>query len=451
MTTGTWLDDLSPSQATQRAQQTALGDMIVLWGGRLLMAGFFFVIFVGLHPLSRDVGENAGGNAERQVSFLALAALATPLVLMRWERAIQIVLRSWPLLVVFAAMAMTTLWSTYPGVTVRRMILVIIVYIVAVGLASALRTPRDYLTALAFGYASILLIDLALSVAMPGFAYTPLGLAGIHGQKNVAGMAGLMFLACFSSILVGARQPVGFWVSVALLLLSFLFLGLTNSKTSLAVGLLATVFAAPVLALGHRGFVYATLLPLFFVVMAGLVIFATGAFDLTGADWAQITTGDPTFTGRDEIWSASLKEIAKAPWLGHGWGAVWSMLPLSHPLSQHIGFWTDTYETLLIINQSHNGYLDILMHGGIFLLTVVLLFLAKQIRDVVVAFKWQDRWYVAGNVFFGTFLLSLLINNMMEATLFFPDGLLGQFLILLTVAHTGWRLSWDRQALARTR
>ena len=322
-------------------------------------------------------------------------------------------------------------------------------YVLAVALAASLGRPKDYLIALAAAYAAILLLDLMLAVAMPGFAFDELGLAGLHPQKNVAGMAGLMFTACFTALLFGVRRPVAFWVVVVLLLLSFVFLVLTQSKTSLVIALLGTVVVAPALALAHRSTVFAALLGIGIVGVVGTIVFMTGVMDLSAADWAELATGDPTLTARDQIWGASLQVIEQRLWLGHGFGAVWSMLPLSHPLADYPGFWMGSGETMLAINQSHNGYLDLLMHGGIVLLVAVGLLVLKIVHDLAASFRWKARWAIAANVCLGIFLFNTLLNNMMESTLFFPDGVLGQFFILLVVAQAGWRLQQDEPLYLR--
>ncbi|WP_075222457.1 O-antigen ligase family protein [Acuticoccus yangtzensis] len=438
MATGTWLDDLTPDRETRNRQRAALGNVIVLWAGRLLMAAVFFVVFVGFHPLSRDLTGGASGNIQRQLSFISLALIAMPIILMRWGQALRTVAGAWHLWLVLAALGATALWSNFPDVTVRRLILMMIIAVVGLGLAVSLNRPRDYMIAIGCGFGFILAFDMVLAVAMPSFAYDALGLAGLHPQKNVAGMAGLMFVSIFVSLLFGLRHPAAFWTVAFMLVLSLVFLFLTNSKTSLGIALISAVIAAPAFALAHRGLVFASMLGLGLVVAVGIVVFATGTFHLSGADWAEMTTGDPTFTGRDQIWAASVQEIAKAPLLGHGFGAVWSMLPLFHPLGQYVGFWTDSYDTLLAINQSHNGYLDLLMHGGLFLFVIVMIFILKIIKTMIQTFRSTDRWAIAGNVFVGTFLLNTLLNNMMESTIFFPDGLLGTFLILVALAQVSW-------------
>ena len=437
----TWLDHISAREAVRNRRRTALGETLTEWLGRGLMFATFFVLFVGFEPLTRGTSDATGGSALRQVSFLMLAALAMPLILSRWKVAAGILARSWALLLVFAALGTTALWSQFPDVTIRRLIVLTVLVVVGLGLASALPTPRKFLVPFAAAFGAVLVADFFVLGALPGLAYDSLGLAALHPSKNVAGMAGQMMAITFAGTLIGVRRPVGFWVLVALTLLAFIFLALTNSKTALGLTVLCVFGLLPALALAQRSVVMAFLLGGGVFLLIGLILFATGVLRLDGADWAVITTGDATFTGRDDIWRASLSKIRDNPYLGYGFGAVWSMWPIYHPLSQYLGFWTDSPETLRILNESHNGYLDIMLHGGFFLAAFVLVFVIRTLADIIATLgrRNADLWAVAGNAMFGTFFVSVLFSNFLESTLFFPDGLLGQVTILLVVAHAAWR------------
>jgi O-antigen ligase len=76
---------------------------------------------------------------------------------------------------------------------------------------------------------------------------------------------------------------------------------------------------------------------------------------------------DPSFTGRTQIWEASLETLLERPWLGYGYGAL---------------FWQDTIspETIEIWRQvgfraahAHNGALDVALQVGLIGLAVFLL------------------------------------------------------------------------------
>ena len=434
-----WLDDLTLRGAGADARAAAGWDAALCWTARLLLASFLLLILVGLDPLQRGDGESAGGDRARQLAFLALFAASLPLIILRWRAMLLLTWRTTPLLLVFAALAATTAWSAYPMVTVRRLMVMTIVLVVAMAVASVLRTPREFLAPVLVTFAIVLLANYALTVAMPGFAQTDIGLAGLHASKNVAGMVAQTMAILFAGALIAVRHRPTFWLLVALLGLSLVFLTLTQSKTAMgltALGLLAIMPAALLAARTRLGIVA---LGSLLVLGVGTAVFLTGALDLSAADWAVLTTGDATFTQRDDLWRAAVAHIRAQPLLGYGFGAQWSMLPLYHPLTDHWGFWTGSYETLKVLNQSHNGYLDLMIHGGVLLVGIAGVFIVVTLARVTPRpGTAHDRWTLAGSAIVATFFITLLLSNGLESTLFFPDGLLGQLMIILVVGHAGW-------------
>lgn len=437
----TWLDQLNRSQRDATARQTAVGNEIALWGARFLSFATFFVLFVGINPLAQGGSESAGGDLKRQVLYLFLGAVAAVLILMRWQVALHLLARAWALLLVYAAMAMTTIWSAYPGVTLRRFFVFVILLMVATALASNLRNPRQYLAPVLAVFALTLFADFAVTIALPGRAFTDIGLAGLHTDKNAAGMRAQTMAIVFASCLIAVRNPAAFWSLVMLTFLTFVFLALTLDKTSAGLTVLSVFVFLPLFVLSGRSHAIGLLAVAGAVALAGAITLVTGAFDLTFKDWAQILTGDPSFTGRDGIWEAVLTHIGQRPYFGYGFGAQWSMQPLFHPLWLYQGFWTGNQGDLDILRHSHNGYLDLFVHGGFFLASIVGLFLLRCAAGIgeSIANPSHHRWFLAGAAMFAVFFLSVVLSNLTKSTLFFPDGILGQLLILFAMAHHAWR------------
>ncbi|MCF3933454.1 O-antigen ligase family protein [Acuticoccus sp. M5D2P5] len=437
----TWIEYLPRREKAAAARRAIAWEVYTERAAAFLLVLTVLFLLIGLNPLAKDDGQSAGGSTMRQIVLLGLAGLAAPLLLLRLRMALAILARSWSLLLVFAALAMTTFWSAYPSVTIRRFIVFVILFVIALAIASVLNTPRKYLTPLMIAFAITLLADYAVTLALPGRAFTPLGLAALHASKNTAGMVAQMMTIVFAAALLAERRAFQFWAIAGFAVLSLGFLALTLSKTSLGITVLIVFGLVPIFVLARRNKAIALFIPIGLVAIAGLVVFATGAFQLSGADWARILTGDPTLTERDQIWRASLLHIENRPYFGYGFGAQWSMLPIYHPLWNYAGFWTGNEDNLNILRQSHNGYLDIMIHGGVVLATAVAIFIVHAFWDIgrAIGKRSADRWDIAGSAMFAAFFVSLLISNMLESTLFFPEGLLGQFLILLLLAHTAWQ------------
>ncbi|MEM8552197.1 MAG: O-antigen ligase family protein [Pseudomonadota bacterium] len=439
---GTWLDHLSQRQATRDAQYGATLSVAALWYARVLLVVTTIILMIGLGPVGgADAEQVAGGSRARQASFLLLAALSLPLIMHAWRRVSLLIGANWPLLLVYGVLAASFWWSAFPGITVRRLAIYVIVLLLACALSAVLRTPRLFMPPLLVGFGIVIGLNLVYSAAFPGLAWSPIGLEGLFSSKNVAGMGSQAIILCACATLVAFRSPAAFWSVVLLAMSTAAFLVLTLSKT--AVGLTAlcvfVVFPVLVLALRHRTFAIIALGGT--AGLVGVVGLATGTLNLSGADWADIITGDPTFTSRDELWAAALLHIEKAPLLGYGFGAQWSMLPVYHPLWLYWGFWsgTDIYKNY---NQFHNGYLDLFVHGGVLLAGTVAFFVVTLVSRIARAVmrETSDRWKRSGDILFALIVLGTLLSNLMESSLFFPDALLGQFLVVITVAHSAWNL-----------
>ena len=67
---------------------------------------------------------------------------------------------------------------------------------------------------------------------------------------------------------------------------------------------------------------------------------------------------DTSMTGRTSLWSNLIGLAARRPWLGHGFGAVWTLDSFREEIRQLVG-WTS--QPLI----ADNGLLDIYLHLGI--------------------------------------------------------------------------------------
>ncbi|MEM7695521.1 MAG: O-antigen ligase family protein [Pseudomonadota bacterium] len=443
MRNDTWLDHLSTRESREAVANDQLLDGAAVWLGRIVLTLTLIYLMLGFGPArAESAAGSAAGGLERQVAFLSLAALASPLLLMRWERALLVLSRMWSLLLVYAVLIGSVFWSEYPGITVRRFFVYFILLIVAVAVASVLKRPRDYFPPLIAAFAFVLFANFAYTALNPADAWSELGLRAIHTSKNAAGMVAQAMAIVFACALIALRGPAAFWGTAFLLLATFAFLVLTLSKTALGLTALSVAVFIPAFLLAWQSRIGAALTLVGVVAVVGAVFFATGTLNLTAPDWAEIITGDPTFSARDELWQAAMLHIEKEPWLGYGFGAQWSLLPLYHPLWNYVGFWKGIERAYLILGQFHNGYLDLFVHGGVVLFGAAGLFIVHQFRRIGAMFggRTDDRWAAAGAALFTIYFITLLFSNMMESSLFFPDMFLGQFVVILVAAQVSWQL-----------
>ena len=167
---------------------------------------------------------------------------------------------------------------------------------------------------------------------------------GLYGQKNAAGavcaMTALLFLFTPQrplqlDRLAGGGGALGFLV-------------MTRSKTSLAL------FPVALLAgLAYRACWRDGLSRSVFVAAAALLILVAGSLGILYADTISHILEDPTeFTGRAEIWQAYIAFVRDHPWLGAGFGTLYSTGGLS-PMHNYV-----RSEWVEAIGDSHDGYLQ---------------------------------------------------------------------------------------------
>lgn len=108
------------------------------------------------------------------------------------------------------------------------------------------------------------------------------------------------------------------------------------------------------------------------VAITGVLTFLPAIVKLYGKDL--------TFSGRTEIWMASLSAIRQKPWTGYSFGGVW-LDPTKEPtftIVRRLGF---------IVFHAHNGAIEIMLQLGIIGLALYLLMFGATARD-----GWRLRY-----------------------------------------------------------
>jgi O-antigen ligase len=242
---------------------------------------------------------------------------------------------------------------------------------------------------------------------------------GVYSQKNVAG--GVAMIGCILGVFWIAGQEKGSarrrgWLMLAPLVL---FLLVTRSKTSLGLAILAPAVGAVIwfAARGRRCALLA-LAGLIFAFVIAATLFAASGFDTDRA--LDLLIGDSSFTGRAELWAFARAEIAKHFWLGHGYGAFWDVGPINDPIAKlEPGTWLGDSEVGLI-NQAHNGYLDLALNIGVpaTALAGLTVFAAMMGALARAHAPRLDRQARAAHGAFAALMLAFLLHNTTEATLF---------------------------------
>lgn len=233
--------------------------------------------------------------------------------------------RAWlrqPLLILILWIAAASaLWSINPDQTVRRSIALILTTLSGVVLAARWRWS-GLAQVIASSYALLAVASLIAALAFPRFGVMhelfPGAWRGLWIEKNGLGnMMNLGFVACAASAVLEPRRARLWWPAAGLCVLLVL---MSTSKTALVACLLGGcgLVLVAIMRRGPIGKVVGTYgAAMFVLLVAGLALVASNIV-------LAALGKDATLTGRTQIWTAVMRRIQDRPWLGYGYGAVWS-------------------------------------------------------------------------------------------------------------------------------
>ncbi|MBL8483430.1 MAG: O-antigen ligase family protein, partial [Rhodocyclaceae bacterium] len=321
-----------------------------------LIVAFSFNILPPNFSYDGRLASGADGTPFNQIFWVAALLCSLYCLVNMPARARAAFLPALPLCALCVLLLVSALWSLAPLITVRRAGLEMIVVACVVINVMALQRAEQAFHILYRVAALTLAFDLCMLLRANG--YDEAGLfRGIHTHKNVTGYLGA------TSILTGlwlrrAGAGLGRGANMAFLAGWALVLGMSQSKTSIALTL-----AAPLLAYGLRRLAQASGagLGMLLAGLGGLAYSAAALAYLSGVDLpggVERFVHHVGFTGRDDIWDFLLARATERPWLGYGYGGFWDIGPDSPSVRWGSGF-------LPMINQAHNGYLDLFLALGV--------------------------------------------------------------------------------------
>jgi len=273
-------------------------------------------------------------------------------------------------------------------------------------LMSAYSGPRSLMKVLFRALAVVTLLDIG-ALALKS-SHTPIGYQGIHGHKNQAGSFAFFALPVFAFAF--SDRHIARWRFVPLMLAAatVFILVLSQSKTGVVATILAAAFAigafcltsgARWIAIGFAGLLAAAI--------AGVVFFS-------GIPWTNLVTtftGDPTFTGRQEIWDFMMARIAQHPFIGYGFGSFWGVGAETDLALQQANI-------TFYYGQAHNGYLDVAADLGLAgLAAVAVMFSAHALKLLRLL---RTRTETSFAIFAAYVMSGFAIYNLTESALFRP-------------------------------
>jgi O-antigen ligase len=356
---------VAPSEAFGRHPSATGAGLLEASLPNLLLILFLLYTFVGTSPLGEvSVEARAEGSPFDRLVIFALAALAATVVALRPRSSLRLAQRSWLIWLMLGWCGASLAWSDFPDLTLRRVVSLALVTLVCFAIGVGIDSLRRLHTILFWVLALVVVANLAVTQVRPDFAITDIGVRGFYTQKNQAGLVAMVVVLVAMCRMLKSPSLSKTALSLAVLGAAAVFLSISESKTSQALTLLAVPLLPMIMLLQRLGGAFAILVAGFAILFLGAVgLFAAGlGINPTGLI---ALNGDPTFTGRAEIWDFVKAEIGRRPWTGSGYGAFWDVGPVADPLLRAPpGTWLSQVKTGFI-NQAHNGYLDLWLQAGL--------------------------------------------------------------------------------------
>jgi exopolysaccharide production protein ExoQ len=329
------------SLSVQQSRSILILFLIMAFSFNILPPSF---TFNGISTLGSD------GNIFNQLFWIVILLFSIPIFVNKSNIVIGTYVNATPLLVFCLLLLVSSLWSLAPAITLRRSILEVIVIVCILANVASLQKAEQVFIIIYRVAVITLFFELIMLFRSNGFDEEGF-FRGIHTQKNVLGL--IAAISIIVGVWIGRYKHLKLvhWNTLYLLLWAILLM-ISRSKTSLAL-----TIVAPLLALG---LMKTRRVGLSLLIVFGLLYTAFAITFISGVDVArEIERGihSAGFTGRDDIWQFLIARFLERPWLGYGYGGFWDIGANAPNVRYGTGF-------IPMINQAHNGYLDLLLALG---------------------------------------------------------------------------------------
>ncbi len=426
----------APARSPANYAPAARVDWVARGHGLLLLL-YLLYTFIGTRPLATPtVEERVAGNMLDRLAAPSMTALALALIWARREAAWACIRENRMLISVVAFAAASLLWSDYPTLTLRRSVLLVFMTLITLGIAASMEDVRLFHKRLFQVLVFVIFVNLAVTALVPSLAITDIGVAGIYGEKNPAGMVAMITIMVCLTYAFGS-QTRGEWLQgLAGAAMTFFFLIITRSKTSIGLTVVAMGVGFLFWQAQRQG-------PRFALLAFGGLIVALAAFvvlamacDFDGMQILGSLVSDVTFTGRDKLWAFAWRASLERPWLGHGYGAFWDVGAVNDPLAKlEPGQWLGDVD-VGVINQAHDGFIELCLHIGLPMtaLAIASVFVAlfMALRRAIVTRRGPGVGAAYGMMAMLLFLYFL--HNFTEATLMMRGAPFCNLVLLLSFA-----------------
>jgi O-antigen ligase len=414
------------------------------WVVFLVLTAAFFVAF--LDPLTKRVVSiendyqlsvetqqqlSADGSTRRQVGLLLAGGFGALLLAYVDRRHFRMNgMLAYAIVFLMVWMAVSVSWSDQPALTIRRVIVMAMLFVAAVAVALRLE-PREILLFILFSTTCYLLFGIGVEFVFGTFRpwVEKYRFSGSMHPNNQGMNCSLMLV---SGVVASFTEKRFRSLYLGLVILSVAALLMTKSRTSLVS--LAIPFAA-YMFLVYRGSRHFTYVCFIFLTMATFVVLVAGD---TLADAAmsgvllgrsdQDISGLLSLTGRLPLWQNLLEYVAERPIQGYGYGSFFTVERLGD-ISARQGW---------AISQCHSVFLEILVGLGI---VGVGAYIIIQFLSIVRSIRYFAITRDARFAYFSTLLLMGVVGGLAESTLLVPK--MPTFVQFVVLAYLAFRTPPD--------
>ncbi|MEM7064221.1 MAG: O-antigen ligase family protein [Cyanobacteria bacterium P01_B01_bin.77] len=317
----------------------------------------------------------------------------------------------WILIVVFLS-AISFIWSEYADYT-TELIKTELFQMSAFGIYLSTRfTLRQQLNFLIIALSMAMFLSFVVAATMPSMGISEEGLfRGIFDHKNDASAYGILAALASFSLALDKSEKKSSLMGWLVFGVAIIFVLATTSKTGLVLSIFIPLAITFYIRSRWKGEIIAIILPI-------IVLVVYAVLTLIISQWHFLLSaigGDPTLTGRTDIWRVSLEHIAERPWLGFGRGAFWFLgSQTQDEVSNAVAAFGFTAP------HAHNGYIDLLLDIG---LIGGFCFAISLIKLWVHSFKLAYSATMTEQIWPLAFAIFITINNVTESYLLWNTNL----------------------------
>ncbi len=306
-----------------------------------------------------EVGAAADFGLVKQV-FQANYVISLILLAVYWKKALYLLTKDKLLLLLLGVISCSVIWSTAPDMTINRSVALIGTSIFGFYLTTRY-SLRQQLYLLGWSFGAIIVLSIVFALALP--KYGVMGgvhagaWRGIYTHKNGLGATMSLSAIVFLILAVDSKRWF-FWLGCGLSTFLLLLSRASSPLINLIILLIAfSIFQTLRWKYNLRA-IALSLISAFGYMLAILAI--QQAENLAG-----VVGKDLTLTGRTELWDYAWEMICRRPWLGYGYGSLWSSWDSeTAPIWRAVG-WTAP--------NSHSGFLELWLNLGLLGVAIVLL------------------------------------------------------------------------------